>query len=262
MTCGVHSDGCAECWGYWVTQEGYVPPGEDFTTIALANMGYSEDDMQACALSTTGAAICWGGSNEYNPNAAPDGDYVAIAAGGVPAGYAVGSDGRFVGWGQDDACFEGTFYRVAASDQVVAATQVDGVVVLGTFPYSLHLLDGHWSIFAVASHAGCGIRDDLDGVIQCVSAYDLSEVEAPAEVTENVDFLDVCVTGDDEACALDASGIPICWNTASYYDDLLSPPPGPFTKITCGTGHACGLTAEGAIECWGDDIGGETTPPS
>ncbi len=39
-------------------------------------------------------------------------------------------------------------------------------------------------------------------------------------------------------------------------------PLSPFTAVSTSYGHACGLHADGSISCWGDDEGGQVTPPT
>ena len=57
-------------------------------------------------------------------------------------------------------------------------------------------------------------------------------------------------TGYDAACALTGAGRPVCigdWGLAGA-----DAPPGPFVAITVGwTGHACALSEDGDVTCWG-----------
>lgn len=57
---------------------------------------------------------------------------------------------------------------------------------------------------------------------------------------------DVCV--QDTCGRATCSGIPGAPGTA-------------FTQIAVGTGFACGLTPQGAIQCWGSDSNGQASPP-
>ncbi len=68
-------------------------------------------------------------------------------------------------------------------------------------------------------------------------------------------------------CALDAKGIATCWwqfgspettpsgthVPESFYPPDLTPPTTAFVDLVAGPRHVCGLTAAGAVECWGDD---------
>ncbi len=38
----------------------------------------------------------------------------------------------------------------------------------------------------------------------------------------------------------------------------LDVPPGRYTAIAVGTGHACAITEDGAVVCWGDNEHGQT----
>ncbi|MCY3926631.1 MAG: RCC1 domain-containing protein [bacterium] len=42
---------------------------------------------------------------------------------------------------------------------------------------------------------------------------------------------------------------------------LADPPDGQYTAVASGEGHACALTADGAIRFWGADTPGQTDPP-
>lgn len=262
FTCGVRSDGCAECWGVWVDFQAYTPPGESFVSVATSNTGVSGDYGRVCGQLSTGDGVCWGGRNFSGPSISPEGRYSAVTAGGA-YGYGLGDDGRLVTWmpGYDE-CQVGPYITIAANDGGYAAVDTAGSVRVHVAFGNNVYPTGVWTSFSMGFSLACGIRADLDGAITCVDAYYGTEVDGMPAEQASTGFLDVCVAGNDEACALDASGIPVCWNTMSTFSDLLSPPPGPFTKITCGSRHACGLTAEGAIACWGNDVGGETTPPS
>ena len=38
-------------------------------------------------------------------------------------------------------------------------------------------------------------------------------------------------------------------------------PAGPFTAVSSGTQHSCGLRPDGILECWGSDENGQSSPP-
>lgn len=257
MTCGVKEDGCTECWG--ITPDYLVVPDALLRTVSLSNStnGTTTQWPHVCGLTVDGAIKCWGGDNGYGDNDAPIGTYISLATGDENA-VAVREDGRLEHWGYLDACLEGPYVSVATSGNDNAAIRQDGTLDVFFTTEAVVTVAGTW---ADVGHAGpwvCGIRSDLGGAVACVSSADGSE--DPPEVGDEPagSFESLCVA-QAGACALDSAGTPTCWPDHSPF---VAPPPGPYTKVTCGATHVCGLTPGGAIECWGIGDFGETTPPS
>jgi len=73
-------------------------------------------------------------------------------------------------------------------------------------------------------------------------------------------FVDVGV-GRSTACALDTDGEVLCWNPSDPYDvdPLGNIPPGPYTALAVGAGHAVLLRDDGTLETVGSYA---STPPS
>ncbi len=66
--------------------------------------------------------------------------------------------------------------------------------------------------------------------------------------------------GGSHTCAIRESGAIECWG-----DDRAgksSPPDGSFTAVSAGDGHSCGLRETGAVECWGWNWAGQTDAPA
>ena len=77
--------------------------------------------------------------------------------------------------------------------------------------------------------------------------------------------------GHGFACGIDASGTGICWGSngdgelgrGTQDGDGVDQPPASvsgglvFDQIAAGSGHACGLTADGLAYCWGDNTWGQ-----
>jgi alpha-tubulin suppressor-like RCC1 family protein len=58
-----------------------------------------------------------------------------------------------------------------------------------------------------------------------------------------------------DMCALDSCGRATCTLA-------ISAPNTPFVQVAVGEAFACGLTAGGALQCWGIDKSGESSPPT
>ena len=60
-------------------------------------------------------------------------------------------------------------------------------------------------------------------------------------------------------CAVRKGGAVECWG--SDEDGQSTPPADTFTSVHAGNFHTCGLRDTGAVACWGDDDYGPSTPP-
>ncbi len=195
---------------------------------------------QTCALDMDQAIHCWGADFDGSTQP-PKGRYQQISA-GWGFGCAVSTEGVPVCWGG------------AAAD----------------FPSPPQ--GEYRSIVAGYLHA-CGIL--VDGSVRCWG-QDADLENTPTEVV-----LTLLVLGEMHACGLETAGTVSCWGRRSEATDPPTDPsyevrPSPnvevgpkvtipedlaFVDITAGYRHLCGLTAEGAIYCWGHSAVGESSPP-
>lgn len=124
-----------------------------------------------------------------------------------------------------------------------------------------------------AGFPNCGLL--LDGTAHCWGdpASPNGEFATPPAGT----FVAVSA-GLFHACGLRGDGSVECWGwTCAYYGEPgpsqrwecldfsgdRMPPSGPFSQISAGDSHTCGLRPSGAIECWGGEGGFSAgTPPS
>ena len=63
-----------------------------------------------------------------------------------------------------------------------------------------------------------------------------------------------CATWD-QFCVLGASGEVLCDSNGGTL-----PPEANFVQLACGYDHACGLTSDGSIACWGSCRGSHRSP--
>ncbi len=235
LYCGLRADGAVECWGEssdLPEPSLLTPPSGEFTKVSLAQ-------YHACGLLTSGEIECWGAWGKRPKIQPPEGEFTMISP----------------GWGGYDA---GPDYPFTITD----------------FGYS------------------CGVR--LDRSLECWGASHTLRMfpsgQGPLLSPPEGEYTQVGV-GLDFACALRVDGKVDCWGSAptrgelSYtYGDALPegvwvPPPNwrlrymlgfrvysygeegapevrPFTSISVGADHACGLHADSSFECWRADARG------
>ncbi|GDX79953.1 hypothetical protein LBMAG42_17640 [Deltaproteobacteria bacterium] len=66
--------------------------------------------------------------------------------------------------------------------------------------------------------------------------------------------------GTGHACGLLTTGEATCWGGEGYRET--DPPLGEFIDLAAGGDQTCGIRPTGAIECWGLNEYGQATPPS
>ena len=67
-------------------------------------------------------------------------------------------------------------------------------------------------------------------------------------------------SGDEHACGLRADGAVACWGNND--DGQGDPPPGRYRSISAGDEHTCAVRADDAAVCWGNDDDGRTDAPA
>lgn len=274
LSCGIHTDGCAECWGmgreddrhegedsrYYDYHGEDAPPPTSYVEIALVNGSIDGADGQhGCGIDLDGGVLCWG-EDEHGQADAPAGEFVSVAL-NESASFALTPDGNVVGWGAALVPDGGPFLGMAINSYCNYFLLSDGTL---SGWYGYNPIDSPTEVFRAVS-AGlwpCGIR--IDDSVLCWSPDDPDQgetlsltLDAPAGT-----FADICVAGDAYgACVLGTDGIVQCWgdgdlNTNAPPSDMV------FSEISCGAAHACGVETTGEIYCWGFDRHGETSPPS
>ncbi len=65
--------------------------------------------------------------------------------------------------------------------------------------------------------------------------------------------------GSGHSCGIRADGSAVCWGP-NFYGEA-DAPEGRFTAISAGSDHSCGIRADGSAACWGDNDYGEADAP-
>ncbi len=64
--------------------------------------------------------------------------------------------------------------------------------------------------------------------------------------------------GFDHSCGIDSTGAVQCWGYNNHGQS--TPPSDTFTQVSAGWHHTCGIDSSGSVQCWGSDIYGQSTP--
>ncbi len=231
--CSVRFDLSVDCIGDNSKGQATPPPGQFYTVVAGGDVTCGSK-VDKSDVTKDGAWVCWG-DNTYGQTSVPPG--VTVAAIGLR--HACGTDGstHVVCWGDNS---------------LGQATPPPGVYT--------GLTAGH-------NHT-CGVRSD-DGTdagvvaagIVCWGDNSLGQSTLPPALAA---FAAGNLTaGGDHTCFITFPGGELwCWgdNTGGQS----TPPAGNrFGGLAVGPGHACAMSGDDTVICWGNDWGDATPiPPS
>jgi alpha-tubulin suppressor-like RCC1 family protein len=275
-TCGLTSAGAAYCWGY--NNQGQLGTGTlpvTSTPTPSAVLGgltftsISAGGSHTCGLTSSGAAYCWGyngqgglGDSTRTTSRTPVAVYgslplSSISAGGNAFTCARTTAGAAYCWG---------FNAVGnLGDGTTTTPRLIPTAVSGGLTFA--------GPIATGEGGGCGIAA---GTVYCWGHNAWGEV-GDGTTTDRPDPTAVgayksVAAGWAHACALNAANAAYCWGTNAYGEIgngqagdspvLTSPPVAvaggiAFTALTGGGSHTCGLTATGALYCWGRNLAGQ-----
>jgi len=230
-----------------------------------------------CGLTDSGRIYCWGreamGGGQYPLVASPvyrDAS-VAIIARGTHQGFAVGSDGKTVCWGENDAgqcdVTPEKFVSISGADKHACGVNERQAIYCWGADDHMNLSSFNGGTFTgVASgyFHSCGLG--LDGSITCAGC------EAGSQ-SKKIDFgqcddaafgpgpWTTVSAGRLHTCALDEVGNAQCIG-ATKFGQTDVPEGVQFTRIVAGSMHTCGIVkGSGEALCWGRDREGQAAPP-
>jgi hypothetical protein len=207
-TCGVRTDGFAECWGYYDYDYDAPPAGVTFASISAGN-------EYTCGVRTDGTAECWG-DDWAGQLSAPDGvTFTTIDAGGFHT-CGVRTDGFAECWGYNysgqSSPPDGTFTSISAGSFHTCGVRTDGAAECwGYNDYGQSSAPA--GVAFVTLSAGdlhtCGVR--TDGAAECWGRNDYGQTQAPAGVT-----FTAISAGDWHTCGVRTDGTVECWGLDYY----------------------------------------------
>lgn len=272
--CLLLGDGAAHCWG-WGGQ-GQLGPGDtlDYNIPTKVTGGIrfkmiAAGSAHTCGLTGNGTAYCWGGNAV---GALGDGNDLFRSK--VPVAVRGGLRFRSISSGTGYTCGVttndvGYCWGSGLSGELgngVEADQFEPVPVAG----GLHFKDISTSLFHT-----CGIT--TGGAVYCwgdnqygkLGVGNLVNSTTPQAVTGGRTYQSIG-TGDFFSCGLTTQGKVYCWGSnisfelgngapsVSYTTEPTSLYGNPtFVSIAVGSYHACGITADGSLFCWGANTYGK-----
>jgi alpha-tubulin suppressor-like RCC1 family protein len=279
-TCALTTAGAAYCWG----NDFRGQLGDGATTLGSrtpspVSGGYTFSSISAgrehtCAVTTAGAAYCWG-FDEYGQL----GDDALTATGSssatpspVSGGYTFSSisAGRFhtcglnvVGkaycWGEDSS---GQLGDDTLTTDSTTPTPVDGGYVFS----SISAGDLHSCAVTTAGAAYCW-GSDFSGQLGNGAVPSVALI-APSAVSGGHTFSSV-EAGSNHTCALTTAGLAYCWGadtdgqlgdgatTTGATEPSAVANGSTYSSLTAGGSHGCGVTTAGVAYCWGADTDGQ-----
>jgi hypothetical protein len=185
-----------------------------------------------CAVTTTGAVHCWG-DNSYQqaPETVP-GTFVQVSAGFSHA-CGLRTDKKIACWGANTYlnCDGGGGY---CHEEYVGQAHPPSVLSQQVSAGDYHT---------------CSLQ--LDGYVDCwgkESDGSMDSIGPNSWVAAA--FWHTCAIGKNDSVAQ-------CWGDASWVKMPQPPAGAKFTKLATGENHACGITPERDVKCWGGNTWGQ-----
>jgi alpha-tubulin suppressor-like RCC1 family protein len=279
FTCALSTSGVAYCWGsnaYAQLGIGSQVPARRPAKVAISGVTFraiSAGNSHACAVSSGGAAYCWG-ENEAGKvgTGRVGGGYTApVPVAGhlvfrtISAGYfhscGVTRTGEAYCWGRGNQGALGNA-RQAASPVPLGVTGPEAfreVQAAGRLDYSCGV-DTAGAIWCWG--LDCFNQLGVDSLVETCGTPPMPCAMRPSPVHAAARFAAVRVAFS-HTCALTGEGAVLCWGdndngqlgTGNFGDRGVTPaaPLGgeTYRALGVGRGFTCAVTAAGAAECWG-----------
>ncbi len=165
--CGITTDGSIQCWGRAYVGENDAPDGNDWIDVGA-------EGVAACALDGAGVPICWGFEDNGLLAETPAGPFVDIVTEG-PAACGVTAEGRVTCWGAESergytpVPDEAGLAQLTLGDYHACALREDHTVIC----WGINSVGttppptGTFRSIAAGQHFVCGVHEDAEATVEC-----------------------------------------------------------------------------------------------
>jgi alpha-tubulin suppressor-like RCC1 family protein len=273
-TCALTNGGVAVRWGD--DQLGFTSV-DTYAATPTPVLGLSQDlsavsvgSSQTCVLAPQGVVNCWGWNNaDALGNGGPQTysavpaaiaglptDIVAVSTGGFQA-CVLTAQGGVECWGYNGDSNLGERSNRASATPVAVVGLGSGVVAISS----------GWDHTCAVTTAGGVVCWGSDERGQLGNGF--SDRGSPAAVVGLSSRVTAVSAGWESTCAVTASGSVLCWgaNSAGQLgdgstNDRGAPNPvvglsSGISDVAMGSLHACAVTAQGGVMCWGENDHGQ-----
>ncbi len=278
-TCAITTAGAAYCWGsntYGQLGIGSQAPARRPAKVGIEGVTFqsiSAADSHSCAVTSAGAAYCWGSNDggKLGTGRPGGGHTVPVPVAGrlvfrsITAGYfhtcGVTRDGKAYCWGRDDQGEVGNAPKAPSAAPVrVAADTAFRVVRAGAqFDYTCGV-DAGGGIWCWG--ANCFNQLGVDSLTEQCGTPPMPCSTKPSPVRVAGTFRTVAVEFS-HSCALTADGGVLCWGdnnngqvgNGNFGDRSITPASvlggQSYSALGVGREFTCAVTSEGVPQCWG-----------
>jgi uncharacterized protein YjdB/alpha-tubulin suppressor-like RCC1 family protein len=235
-----------------ITIAGAAPPVAAAPSL-LPRKAVAAGAAFTCGITSSGAAVCWGGDHEGLDAVAGVTGITGLSLGASHA-CGLGAGGKAYCWGTNKS---GQLGDGTVTDHS------DATPVAGDLTFSMVSAGSQHTCGIVGTKAYCWGKNDKGQLGDGTT----TDRRKPVAVRSNEQFTRVSA-GGGHSCALNAAGKAFCWGDgwsgAVGYGDLGSQPEPlsvktdqKFTRIATGGDHSCALSGAGKIYCWGGNSSGQ-----
>jgi alpha-tubulin suppressor-like RCC1 family protein len=289
-TCALASGGAEYCWGSNGHGELGIGSGTDsnvpaaVTQVGVSYSQISAGNLTSCALSSAGAAYCWGrgtsgelGNNTTSGATTPSavstsralsGKTVSQISAGAQFTCALDTAGGSYCWGIDANGQLGNPATSVGSSVPEAVTSNSSVTISAGQNHACAINPG-----GVAYCWGDDTFGELGNGTTTTTPQTSPVAVSTSGVLSGVTLTQISA-GTNYTCALSNAGTAYCWGQNNTWGQLgnnststSSTPVAVSTagvlsgvklvQISAGNQHACALSTAGAVYCWGYDLDGE-----